>query len=169
MYQPISPYVSELSTFGNDNISNFNIYYEKCEWRYKIPSAFEREIKKWHQQKYNDSIQHDIETLQHDIESLQDTEIIKYKTKHVTFTLIIVEKDFYLYTNLIQSDVDGFNVKTFLKKNINDDTASEEYIELKNLNKKIIEEIISENKSLNEEYEQEVQELCAIEYAGDMR
>ena len=143
-------------------IFDFDIYYEDNNYENNLIYPCVRELNKWHKKKYGSECPYKIEYLDDEI-------IIKYINQFLIFTFTITKKLFILDNTVIKATVSGHNVCASVQqmnfvikpKNIQD------YDMLKILTKNICQEIINENQKSNDDYNEEQQQLCAIEYAMD--
>lgn len=148
-----------LSTEYKHNLTNYDIYCERGE-ETSIEYTFMGEIQMWHREKYPDTFCDMI------VDYVEDKLTIHYITKYNRFKTIVTKTMVDLTEKgRIHRKTDGFNIKTFLNR-INREDISE-YDELKCLNNRIKECIISRNEIVNEEYFNEMQELSSVEYVRD--
>jgi len=153
---------NNLNATERISVVDFDIFYEEKLFDYKLVSPCVREIKKWHEKKYKT-------TCPHILDLLDDKTIIKYENKYVSFTYNIIKKPFTFRSKNLLYTEEGYNVRATIKQinSIENLENSSDYEKLIELTQKIVEEIFIENKSLNNEYDEEQQKLCAIEYARD--
>ena len=160
-----TPYVNMLP-LENDEIDKYNLFYEKNQinylthFAYDIAETFLYGIRLWHKSKY---IQKPFVIEEYS----KNITTIKYHTQFVKYTVTIIEEPFTLDNECIKGLVNGLTITITLQKMKCITQFSTDFEELIILTKNINENIIKENKEQNDVINDELQELCGIEYAMD--
>jgi hypothetical protein len=159
-----TPYtmITYLKESPEQYIIVFDIFYEDNLSETNLISQWVRELNKWHKKKYGLECPYKIEY--HD-----DEIIIKYTNQFLIFTFTITKKLVVLDNTVIKATVPGYNARAIVQKMnfVINPKNNEDYEMLKILTKNVCRVIIRENKKYNDEYNEEQQNLCAIEYAMD--
>lgn len=138
----------------SDVICDYNIFYYERQHLCDIPEMFEGELRKWHKTKYNKDPEYTNDSPDY------DTIILKYITQFVNFTvnITLASSEYQHY---------DYNIKVTLKEMKSLTEFSNDYKELLKLTNQINEKIMKNNKELNDMFDEEMRELCGIEYAMD--
>jgi hypothetical protein len=148
-------YFNQMPKSGNI-VSHYNVHYQKNSQKGLtfIEQTYENIISKWHLKKYKDIA---ITTT-----ISNKTTLIKYHTQFVLCKIEITERPILL--NDFQ--VDGITVSVSLEK-LFSRLQTYDYEELLKLIQQINKLVYKDSKEYNEMIDEEIQELCGIEYAMD--
>lgn len=148
-------YFNQMPKSGNI-VSHYNVHYQKNSQKGLtfIEQTYENIISKWHLKKYKN--------LAINITYSEKTTIIKYHTQFVLVKIEITERPILL--NDFQ--VDGITVSVSLEK-LFSRLQTYDYEELLKLIQQINKLVYKDSKEYNEMIDEEIQELCGIEYAMD--
>lgn len=136
--------------------SSYKLFYETDKKSHKIYETFEHNLTKWHKKKYRFEPEYCVEYPANN--SYDAT--IKYITQFVEL-IIIIKSETFVVSGI---EVDGYSVNITLKKTHGYET-NKDYKQLLNVIKTSNEEIIKDNKLINDEENEHHRELCNIERA----
>lgn len=140
---------------GSETNFDYTVFYHNKNHSNRIDQTFELELTKWHKKLYSEDPLYRVEYPD------DNTTTIKYVTQFVSCLVTVTQ----LFNK--ENEYDGNNIKISLSKMNSINLFRDDYVELIKLAKKINQQIISENKELNDMFEDDLQELCGIEYAMD--